>query len=258
MAATDIQFVTVGNTRTAYIDVGQGEPVLLLHGWGANLELMQGLAKGLADEGFRVIVPDLPGFGQSDPPSETWTVHDYSRHVLALMEHFGLEQVYLFGHSFGGRLSIVLSSHYPERILKVVLCDAAGVKPSVPWYRSLPVTLYRALEGVIGDWGVVQSLRESYRARVGSADYQQAGALRETFLAVISEDLLPFAAEMPHPTLLIWGDRDEDTPLQQAKQLEQAIPDAGLVVFEGAGHYSYLDHPADTLRVVSYFFNNDG
>ena len=231
--------------------------IVMLHGWGSNLKLVWPLAENLAEKGYRVYVPDMPGFGETALPPETWTVHDYASWVLAYMEANNIQQAHLFGHSFGGRLSIVLSAEHPERFTKVVLCDAAGVKPATPWYRQLPVVLYKLVEGVLGDIPLVQRLRDKYRASVGSADYLQAGELKDTFLAVIAEDLLPFAPKITQPTLLVWGSNDTDTPLWQAKQLETAIPDAGLVVFPGAGHYSYLDALPDATRVIDYFFSHD-
>ncbi len=80
--------------------------------------------------------------------------------------------------------------------------------------------------------------------------------MRETFVKVVNEDLLPYAAQVKPSTLLFWGDQDMDTPLSQGQLLEKTIPDAGLVVWEGAGHYSYLDRLADTVRVMDHFFNN--
>lgn len=248
--------MSIAGIAAAHAIAGKADApaVVMLHGWGANLGLVWPLAEKLVVTGYRVYVPDMPGFGDTAPPPDTWTVHDYATWVLAYMEALGIETAHLFGHSFGGRLSIVLSAQHPERFQKVVLCDAAGVKPPTPWYRQLPVVLYKVVEGIVGDVAVVQKLRDRYRAQVGSADYLQAGALRDTFLAVIAEDLLPFAVQISQPTLLVWGANDEDTPLWQAKRLEAAIPDAGLVVFPGAGHYSYLDALPEAARVIDYFF----
>jgi pimeloyl-ACP methyl ester carboxylesterase len=82
--------------------------------------------------------------------------------------------------------------------------------------------------------------------------------MRNTFVKVVNEDLLPYAARIKVPTLLLWGDRDEDTPLWQGQLLEKTIPDAGLVVFEGAGHYSYLDRLGETVRILDHFFKQSG
>jgi pimeloyl-ACP methyl ester carboxylesterase len=101
-------------------------------------------------------------------------------------------------------------------------------------------------------------LRAWYTDRYGSADYKAAsGVMREIFVKVVNEDLLPYAARVKLSTLLFWGDQDIDTPLWQGQLLEKTISDAGLVVWEGAGHYSYLDRLNDTARVIDHFFKQN-
>lgn len=256
-----IEYIDVNGIRTAYATEGDGFPVMMLHGWGSHINLVWPLATNLAQKGLRVIVPDLPGFGDTPAPPTTWTVHDYAAHVLALMDALGVERAHLFGHSFGGRLSIVLGAEQAARFDKIVLCDAAGVKPPVPLHRQIPVSLYHAVKdripanSALGHW--LESRRMAYRERTGSTDYLNAGALRETFLAVIQEDLLPTARHITRPTLLVWGANDTDTPLWQAHALEKAIPDAGLVTFPNAGHYSYLDALPNATQVIHYFYTHN-
>jgi pimeloyl-ACP methyl ester carboxylesterase len=98
-------------------------------------------------------------------------------------------------------------------------------------------------------------LQDMYNRRYASADYLAAGPLRDTFLRVIEEDLTPFAQRVQAPTILIWGDQDNDTPLWQGRRLEQLIPDAALIVFTGAGHFSYLERLNDYLRIVENFLS---
>jgi pimeloyl-ACP methyl ester carboxylesterase len=237
--------------------VGQGQPVLLLHGWGANRQAMLPIAERLAAQGFECHCLDFPGFGQSQTPAQAWDVERYARFIVAYLESAGLEQVHLIGHSFGGRVSIVLGADFPERVQKLVLTDSAGVKPT-PTGR---LRLYYASRRVIFALLKLPLLsrfeppvRERLRQRYGSADYKAAGPLTETFKRVVNQDLLSHARRIQAPTLLIWGDQDQDTPLKDAKLLETVIKDAGLVVFEGAGHYAYLERPADFARIVAYFF----
>lgn len=252
----------IDGLKIAHYVIGSGTPLVLLHGWGASSRLLWALAEPLAAKGYRVYALDLPGFGESDPPPSTWSVHNYADFVLAYLNANQLtDPIHLFGHSFGGRLGIVLGAHHPNRLNKIVLCDAAGVKPNVPLHKQLPATLYKRVKdrisdnSLLGKW--MNRARQRYVKQFGSTDYQNAGDLKETFIAVISEDLLPFASQITCPTLLLWGENDEDTPLWQAQALEAAIPDAGLVVFAGAGHYSYLDALPDTVRVMDYFFTHD-
>lgn len=237
--------------------VGDGPPVVMLHGWGANLSLLWPLASRLAPLGYRVYTLDLPGFGGTSLPPVAWGVADYARWIAAYLDQHALERVHLFGHSFGGRLGLVLGADYPERIHRMVLADSAGIRPTPPLHARLRSTLYRAARDAMTAAGLgnaADQLRARYAARYGSADFQATqGVLRETFIRVVTEDLRDYAARVRVSTLLLWGDQDADTPLWQGQLLEKLIPDAGLVVFQGAGHYSYLDKLAETLQVMDYF-----
>ena len=232
--------------------------VLLLHGWGASLKLMQPLGERLAALGYTVYVPDLPGFGESDPPLSAWSVSDYAKFVIAYLDAHELERVHLIGHSFGGRIGLVLGAERPERIGRMALADAAGVPEQQSPSADLRLKAYKAIRDTLYTIGAKQladGLRERYNARYGSADFQAAsGVMRATFVRVVSEDLRPYAARVKPSTLLFWGDKDEDTPLWQGQELEKLIPDAGLIVYEGAGHYSYLERLSDTVKTVDYFF----
>ncbi len=255
------QTILVQGLPTAYLTAGAGPDVLLLHGWGAHSGLVWPLAERLAQAGFRVHAPDLPGFGQTPPPAVPWSVREYAAFALAFLDALGVGVVYLFGHSFGGRLGLVLGSQHASRVIKMALSNSAGVRTQPAASARFRLSVYRlalrTLRG-IGLLGAADNLRAWYVGRYGSADYKSAaGVMRDTFVKVVNEDLLPCAARITVPTLLFWGDQDEDTPLWQGRLLEQTIPDAGLVLFPGAGHYAYLDRLSDTVRVLKHFFNQD-
>lgn len=236
-------------------------PVLMLHGWGANIDLLLPLGERLAASGFTVYMLDLPGFGHTPPPPAAWTVFDYARFAVAYMDSVGLERVNLFGHSFGGRLALILGADHPHRIDKIVLSDAAGVRPKTPLMATLRLKTYKAVRdglNTVGLKGLSESLRAGYNARYGSTDFNAvSGVMRETFVNVVNQDLLPHAARVQASTLLLWGDQDQDTPLDQGKLLERTIPDAGLVVYEGAGHYAYLERASEAARVMAHFWGSD-
>jgi pimeloyl-ACP methyl ester carboxylesterase len=99
-------------------------------------------------------------------------------------------------------------------------------------------------------------LQERYNQRYASDDYLNAGPLRDTFVRVINEDLTDCARRVQAPTVLIWGDQDDDTPLWHGRRLEELIPDAGLIVFEGAGHFAYLERLSDFVRIVDHFLSH--
>ena len=253
-----ITFRTVSQIKIAEAIAGEGQPVLLLHGWGANIELVWALGEHLVKMGYRVYALDMPGFGQSDYPPTGWTVFDYAKFIIHYMDAHHLEKVHLFGHSFGGRLGLILGSDYAERICKMALADSAGVLSPTPMLKRARLGVYKGLRNgleSIGAEGLSTQLRTWYGKRYGSADYQSvSGVMRETFVKVVNQDLLPHAARVTVPTILFWGDKDDDTPLWMGQLLEKTIPDAALIVHEGAGHYSYLEFPEKTARVMDALF----
>jgi pimeloyl-ACP methyl ester carboxylesterase len=181
------------------------------------------------------------------------------RFVLAYMDANGIERTHLIGHSFGGRLGLVLGADHSDRIVKMALADSAGVPSHSPVTTRARLSLYKSVRDTlykIGAKGTADRLREWYGKHYGSADFKNAGALRETFVRVVNEDLLPYAARVKCPTLLFWGEKDEDTPLWQGQLLEKTIPDAGLIIYPGAGHYSYLESLGQFVKVVDHFFRN--
>ncbi len=236
-------------------------PLLMLHGWGASLKLMQPLAEKMAALGFSVYSFDFPGFGESDPPPVAWSVADYAKFVSAYMDAHDFTRVSLFGHSFGGRVSLILGADYASRISKIALADAAGVPEKKSGVADMRLTTYKAIrDGLysVGAKGIADKLRGWYNARYGSTDFRAAsGVMRQTFVKVVNEDLRPYAKRIQASTLLFWGDKDEDTPLWQGRELESLIPDAGLIVYEGAGHYSYLERLAETAKTLDYFLKQE-
>jgi pimeloyl-ACP methyl ester carboxylesterase len=261
MTKPPLSYADIGGLRAAHIVVGDGKPLLMLHGWGANIGLLWPLAEQLVRLGYRIYIPDLPGFGETPSSSQAWSVHDYTNFVSRFLDYHHLDKVYLFGHSFGGRLGLVMGAECPERLIKMALADSAGIRSKSSTTAQLRLKIYRSALNSLNAVGLsnqASQLREWYNNRYASADYKAAsGVMRETFVKVIHEDLLPYAARINVPTLLFWGDEDSDTPLWQGQLLEKTIPDAGLVVLAGAGHYSYLDKLAETVRVMDYFFKQE-
>jgi pimeloyl-ACP methyl ester carboxylesterase len=228
-------------------------PIVVLHGWGAHIEAVGPILaalEGAAD----VIALDLPGFGESEPPPEPWDVDSYARFIIHFLDEMAVERAHLVGHSHGGRVSIALAADEPERVGRLLLVDSAGIPPKRGWRyrRRVAVAKLGRLIGKLGTPG--RRLQERMRARVASRDYLEASeAMRGTFRLVIAADLRDRMPRIAAPTLLVWGDGDDDTPLWMGQEMEQLIPDAGLVVLEGAGHYSYADSPGQFATVARRF-----
>lgn len=228
-------------------------PVLVLHGWGASIEAVYPIVTGL-EAAATVYALDLPGFGQSALPPQPWGVEDYQAFVAAFMDALGIERASFVGHSHGGRVAIRMAATEPQRVERLVLVDSAGIRPkrTLRWYRRVALAkIGKYAARFLGRPG--ELLRERLVARAGSTDYLQAGPMRPTLVRLVNSDLREHLPQIRASTLLIWGSNDTDTPLSVAGEMERLIPDAGLVVFEGAGHYSYLDQPARFATVVSHF-----
>jgi len=242
--------------------IGKGAPVLMIHGWGANLELLGPLAQHLEDLDYRLYMLDLPGFGESAEPPAPYTIFDYAAFCLAYLDFHRLEQVHYFGHSLGGRIGLILGSDYSDRLKSMVLSNSAGIKAEQSMSSQLRLSLYRTVRNSLNRLGasaIAERLRQRYNTRYASPDFQSASpVMRATLVNVVNQDLLPKAYKVKVPTVLIWGDADTETPLWMGKKLEKAIPDAALIVHEGAGHYAYLDYARRTASIMNALYSNEG
>lgn len=247
------QFVDINGIRTRWRQAGSGPAVLVLHGWGAKIEAVQPIISGLSPQ-LTVYAVDLPGFGETALPPAAWGVTDYADWTRALMDELGLARPSIVGHSNGGRVAIHLASHHPERVDKLILVDSAGIRPKrgVRYHRRVAMAkTAKHAARLLGAPG--RALQKRVLARTASSDYANAGPLRPTFVKLVNEDLTPLLSQIRASTLLIWGDGDDATPLSDGQVMEQLIPDAGLVVLTGAGHFSYLDQPQRFARVAAHF-----
>lgn len=245
-------------TRLAYTVSGEGNPMILMHGWGCNADTLASVEKTAA-ESHRVYNIDFPGFGQSPEPTQVWGVEDYTRALENFVRLLGIEKPVLLGHSFGGRVGILYSSRNP--VDRLVLVDAAGVKPRRPLSYYVKVYSFKFMKRlytlIYGKEGAAKRI-EAERARRGSADYQSASPRMRAILSkVVNEDLCHVMPAIKAPTLLIYGENDTATPVRDAKKIESLVPDAGLVVFPGCGHYSFLDNPYQFAAVLRSFLTNE-
>ncbi|MDE5655975.1 MAG: alpha/beta hydrolase [Muribaculaceae bacterium] len=245
-------------TRLAYTVSGEGKPMILMHGWGCNADTLASVEKTAA-ESHRVYNIDFPGFGQSPEPTQVWGVDDYTRALENFVRLLGIEKPVLLGHSFGGRVGILYSSRNP--VDRLVLVDAAGVKPRRPLNYYVKVYSFKLMKRlytlIYGKEGAAKRI-EAERARRGSADYQSASPRMRAILSkVVNEDLCHVMPAIQAPTLLIYGENDTATPVRDAKKIESLVPDAGLVVFPGCGHYSFLDNPYQFAAVLRSFLTNE-
>ena len=246
---------TYDNLKVNITTKGNGEPVFLLHGWGCNGEIFKSIQEVLATA-YTTYSFDFPGFGASDEPTAVWGVEEYTRMVEQFAKDNGIERPALMGHSFGGRVSIVYASR--NAVSRVVLVDAAGIKPKRPFKYYWKVYTFKTLKWLCNTFlpkAKAQAIIDKRRKGAGSSDYNNASPMIRAILSkVVNEDLKHLMPSIKAPTLLFWGNLDTATPLSDAKTMEKLIPDAGLVVAHGTGHFSFLENPGLFTAVIKNFF----
>lgn len=235
-----------GRILIHHLQWGRGRDVIFLHGWGGSTASFLGAARALG-ESFRVTLVDFYGFGGTPHPDYPLFVEDFAKSVAAIINHYKMTRVTLVGHSFGGRVAIRLASRYGYLVDSVVLADSAGILPRRGVVYRAKILRHKLLTRL----GVAHS--------AGSPDYRAlSGAMKETFKNVVNEDLSFELDKITLPVLIIWGDKDRDTPIYMAKRMYRKIRNSGLVVFRGAGHYAYLEAHALFLSVLVQFISGGG
>lgn len=239
-----------------------GSRVLLLHGWGCSMELMRFVANGLSGE-HQVLMVDFPGHGQSPEPPEPWGVPEYAACLLELLKEQDFLPCSVIAHSFGCRVAVYLASEDETLFDKMILTGAAGIRPKQSEEAKKRSEEFKKLKarceklkklGILGS--LPDRMEKRLREKYGSRDYNALNdEMRKTFVKVISLDLLDRYEKIRQSTLLIWGDRDTETPLWMAREMEKRIPDAGLVIFEGGTHFAYLEQPDRFLTVAKHFLS---
>ncbi len=257
--------VTIDGLNIYYRDEGQGPLLIMLHGWGSNVDLFDGIFR-FASKKYHVVGMDMPGFGKSDEPKEPWEVKDFVDFVLDFIKELypDEKEIMFLGHSMGGRVIIKMIGTRPEselgfKIPRVILTDSAGVKPVPSGKQSGRTKRYKFYKAVLTKTGIAKAFPgtiEALQKKFGSADYAAASPImRASLVKVVNEDLVPYMHKVTMPALLIWGDQDTATPLSDGQQMEKLMPEAGLAVIPGAGHYSFLDNQYMYNKILGSFLN---
>lgn len=243
-----------------YIDKGEGELVVLLHGWGSNISLFNSMIELLSKQ-YRVVAMDLPGFGGSDEPKEIWNVNSYRDFVIEFLKDFGEKEITFLGHSFGGRIIIKMfdRDNLPFKIKKLILTGSAGVMPKKSAKQKIKQRIYKMTRKVYSSKLVTKlfpDALENLRRKNGSADYNAASpTMRQILVKVVNEDLTHIFPKVTPPTLLVWGKNDTATPLADGQLMEKLMPEAALVVLENSGHYAFLDEMFAFNKILASYMN---
>ncbi len=250
-------FTEIKGLKTEYLVSGKGEtPVLLLHGWGASFDTYRGVISAL-DDRCKLYAVNFPGCGKSEVMSEPWDLDDYCDFVLEFIEKMGIDNPILIGHSHGGRVTMKLCADGRLNPPKIVLLDAAGLIPKKSFKQRVRARNFKIIKKLLG-LPIIKNHSEGLlnraRAHYGSADYNAAPpVLRQTLVKLVNVDIRDILQGIKCPSLLIWGENDTATPLEDAKTIEKLIPDAGLCVIKGAGHFAFCEKPYEAHAILRSF-----
>lgn len=217
-----------------YLVLGEGRPFLILHGWGSRAERWQNVGEYISKNGFKVIIPDLPGFGESQKPQTPWGLDDYYNFIEELAKTLKLEKFYLLGSSFGGALAAKIVIKSPEKVEKLFLVAAACIRN-----KTIKKVVLKRTSKVLKIFSflpfyslirkkIYQLIRSDY------ADFDDV--MKKTYLKVIEEDLSDNLSSIKLPTVIIWGDKDNITPLKNGRIINKKIIGSKLIIIPGVGH----------------------
>ncbi len=238
--------INIKNMDINYVQYGKGNiDVVLLHGWGQNIEMMNPIGEKL-EKICNVTIIDLPGHGGSPEPEKALTIYEYADIVKELVDKLKIKKPIIIGHSFGGRIGIIYASKYD--VEKLILLGAPCIRHEQK--VSTKVKILKSLKKV----KVLNKFEGFAKKHIGSRDYRAASpVMREILVNTVNEDLTENAKNVKVPTLLIWGDNDTEAPLEEAQELEKIMRDAGLIVYEGGTHYTYLEFLNPVCNVIKTF-----
>lgn len=227
-----------------YVQYGKGKDIILLHGWGQNIEMMRPIGDAFCNH-YRITILDFPGFGESKEPPTAWTIDDYAKVIEQMVEALNINKPIIIGHSFGGRVAIRYAAYH--LIEKLVLFAS----PCFKVYNSnnLKVRTLKALKRLPG----MEKFGEYMKQYIGSRDYKAASpGMRQTFVNVVNEDLGEYAKQIEEPTLIIWGEEDSEVTYEEVKMIEDVMMDAALIVLPGT-HYAYLENLGQVINILESF-----
>ncbi|MBR5754247.1 MAG: alpha/beta hydrolase [Erysipelotrichaceae bacterium] len=231
-----------------------GRAVMLLHGWGQNMEMMAFISDFLKSH-FVVYNFDLPGFGQSSEPPVPWDTDDYADLLYKFAVKKKIEEPIIIAHSFGCRVALRYALKHP--VHKMVLTGAAGVRDRRGLSYYVKVYSYKLAKKILS-LKPFEKFRKDLEKNAGSEDYRNtSGVMRQTFVKVVNEDITPLLKDIDVETLLVFGEKDEATPLYKGRIMEEKMPNATLVIFENDDHYAYINEARRFDLVLDAFLRSD-
>lgn len=251
-------YFKLNNLSIYYEKHGTGDKkILILPGWGNTRSTFYNIINHLKDD-YTIYIIDYPGFGNSPALDKELNVYDYAFLIKGLLTKLKIENPIIIAHSFGGRITAILNGYYKVKIKKIILIDVAGIKRRKKFKVFLKEKIYKFLKKLT--YFLPKIKQEKYRQKLlmhfASSDYKSIPLkMQKTFQNIIKEDLRSYYKNISSETLIIWGENDQDTPLQDGILIKKLIKNSALITYKYSNHFSYLNYPDLTNRIISSFIN---
>ena len=241
------------------------DALIILHGWQSSQEKWQKVKELLEGPNLKVVALDLPGFKPENQLPRPWNLDDYAAWLENSLTAYP-EQVYLLGHSFGGRIAIKLAAKNPEKLKGLILAAAAGIKKKKTIRDRVLLKIIRLAKklGVQEQSSDGQGARELarkifYRYVLRRTDYFQANPMQKEIMKnAIEEDLTALLPAITTDTLIIWGKKDSFTPIKDAYLMKEKIKNSRLEILPKNGHSLHLQCPEELARKIKNFIALSG
>ena len=229
--------------------------IIILPGWGNTRNTFYNIIKYLKED-FTIFIIDYPGEGNSPIPNKTLTIYDYAKAIKLFLEQKEIKKPIIIAHSFGGRISSILIGKYNVPIKKLLLIDVAGIKRRKKLNIYIKEKTYKLLKKI----SIILPKKRQKKWKTflintfSSPDYKDLSpTMQKTFQNILKENLKEYYRKIKTETLIIWGEKDQDTPLKDGILLRKIIKNSALIIYKKASHYSYLEYPTITNKIIYEF-----
>lgn len=243
-----------------YEKYGNGKKdILILPGWGDTRKTFNLMINNLKDKNT-IYIFDYPGFGRSIFPDYDLNIYDYSNIIRSFIEKEDINNPIIIAHSFGGRIASLIAGYYKDSVNKLILIDAASIKPRKKINIFFKTIIYKFLKKL--QLLLPKQKRSLYLKKLinifGSTDYKSLNSnMYNTFKNIVNEDLTYSIKNINVPTLLIWGKNDKDTPLKDGIKFHKYINNSKLEIIDNAAHFPYLNYPSKINNLINDFIEKE-
>lgn len=231
-------------------------PIVIIHGWNSQLSRWQPVVDLFKKSKIKVYLPALPGFNQQPIP-RTFSINDYVNWFKQYLIKNKISSCILIGHSLGGQIGIQFTALYPKQVNKLILVNSAGIRPKMTYKRIIFTPIAK-----LGKWFFelkpLKSFQPAFKELLyffaRESDYLKSSPImKQTLIQVINEDQQAYMKKISQPTLIIWGQQDQMTPLKYGRKIHSLIPQSKLTIFPSARHGLPFTHVRALVKQILHF-----